>query len=467
VGHRGSGVQFVANNSKTFSHRLSGFAVFLITMSALSPALSVFVLGGEVLKLAGTGAAIAFIAGFFIAVIWSMIYAELGSAFPHAGGEYAGISRVLGPAAGFFDLVASVTAIAPAAALAAMGFATYIKFLVPDISTAPFAGLTLILVAGIAILNIRTNAIITGLFLAVEMAALLALAGAGFLEPARPLIEVLQDPVVPKGGDLISVSPDILALAAISGAYATVGGNQAISFGEEMATPHRSLGWVISAACLIGAAFIAGTMVIVVLGANDLAGILSDDAPLSAFLREKMGPAAAGVISLAVAAAIFNAILAQILASSRLVFSLARDGVGPRPLNNLLVKIHPRFQSPWTATIFLCALAIPLCFIGERALAILTSSVVVFNLGLVSLSVLVGRYRGLTGVTSFAAPLSPLAPIAGIVMALIFIVFDYRDEQSGRVSLFVYGGILAVAMAYYYLKLSRRPGGWTVTDPGI
>jgi amino acid transporter len=84
----------VANNSKTFSHRLSGFAVFLITMSALSPALSVFVLGGEVLKLAGTGAAIAFIAGFFIAVIWSMIYAELGSAFPHAGGEYAGISRV-------------------------------------------------------------------------------------------------------------------------------------------------------------------------------------------------------------------------------------------------------------------------------------------------------------------------------------------------------------------------------------
>ncbi len=457
----------MANNSKTFTHRLSGFEVFLITMSALSPALSVFVLGGEALKMAGTGAAIAFIAGFGVAIIWAMIYAELGAAFPHAGGEYAGIARVLGPGAGFIDMIASVTAIAPAVALSAIGFATYLRFIMPELPAAPIGAATLVVIAAIAILNIRTNAIITGIFLAIEMIALLALAGSGFGEHARSLVDVLRDPVMPQAGEMVAVSPDILALAAISGAYATVGGNQAISFGEEMATPHKSLGWVVATSCLLGAAFIAGPMVIVVLCAHDLPAILSDDAPLIAFLRETMGSTLAGVISLAVAAAIFNALLAQVLANSRLVFSLSRDGVGPASANRLLVKIHPRFQSPWTATLFLCAVAIPLCFIGERALAILTSSVVVFNLGLVSLSILIGRRRRLTGQTSFAGPLYPLFPVMGIIMALVFVVFDYRDEDAGRMSLFVYLGILAIALTYYRFVLSRRPGGWTVTDPGI
>lgn len=76
---------------------LSPFEVLLLTLSALSPVLSVFIGGNGVLHLAGTGAALAFLLGGAFNFLFCLLYSEVAAAFPGAGGIYPSLTRLLGP----------------------------------------------------------------------------------------------------------------------------------------------------------------------------------------------------------------------------------------------------------------------------------------------------------------------------------------------------------------------------------
>ena len=452
---------------KSLVHRLSATHVFLLTMSTLSPALSVFVYGGEILKSAGTGAAIAFLAGIVAALIWGVLYGELGAAFPHAGGEYAGITGTLGATVGFVDIAMLVVVYPVSNALTAVGFTTYLRFLWPDIPIQSTAAAAMAVAGLVGILNIRTNVLITGLFLAAELAALVILTGCGLLHPARSLMETVVHPLSVQAGALSPVTAGMIALAAVSASYATVGGNQAINYGEEMIDARRRMGWVVLGACMIGAVFTAGPMIAVILGAPDLAATLGEDAPLSVFLRQRAGPTVASLVSLAVAMAIFNALLAQILQQSRFLFSLSRDRLWTPSLNTLLTAIHPRFESPWMATLAIALVSIPLCFVGEWTLLVMVSGQAVVGLTLVSLATFVGRRRRSTGVGGFRSPLYPLFPLLGLVVAIAFAVADLLDADTGRPSLLLLGGMLLLAWIYLITVLRKRPSGWSIVEPSL
>jgi amino acid transporter len=90
--------------SPRLHRKLSAFDALLLTLSCISPVFSVYGPGSDVLQHAGTGAAALFLIGIGAAAIWGMVYAELGSAYPYAGGDYVGGGSVLGPAAGFASL---------------------------------------------------------------------------------------------------------------------------------------------------------------------------------------------------------------------------------------------------------------------------------------------------------------------------------------------------------------------------
>ena len=75
--------------------------ILLLTLSAITPACSLYVLVPGIIQQAGTGAFLAMVAAGFIALAMGFVYAELASAFPLAGGEYAMIGRTLGPGTGF------------------------------------------------------------------------------------------------------------------------------------------------------------------------------------------------------------------------------------------------------------------------------------------------------------------------------------------------------------------------------
>jgi amino acid transporter len=78
------------------ARKLSWFGVLMLTLSCLSPVFGVYGFGSDILQHAGTGAAPLFLLGIGTSVVWVLVYAELGSAYPFAGGDYVGVGSILG-----------------------------------------------------------------------------------------------------------------------------------------------------------------------------------------------------------------------------------------------------------------------------------------------------------------------------------------------------------------------------------
>ena len=253
-----------------------------------------------------------------------------------------------------------------------------------------------------------------------------------------------------------------MALAAVNAAYATTGGNQAIGFGEELVRPHRYMGHVVMLAGMIGALTTAVPVIAVTLGAANLPATLGSSAPFSAFFAAAAGPAAGRALSVGVIVALFNALIAEIMFFARLLFSLGRDGIFRPSVSSALASVHAPSGVPRAATLVFAAVTAACCLVGTHALIVFTSGLTVYIFALVSLAVLVGRRRGLTGGRGYwRSPLYPLAPVLGLMLAIGFGIADVLDADAGRPSLLILGAIIAAALAWHHRVLQRRAGGWT------
>ena len=457
-----AGVNQEAPAAGQLHRKLNSFGVLLLTLSCLSPVLSIYGVGSDVLQHAGTGAAVLFMLGIGVAAIWAIVYAELGSAFPYAGGDYVGVGTVLGPAAGFVSLTLWAITMIPASGFLAKVVAVYAADLAPAVPAQAITFGSLAAALAVALLAVRTSTIVTGLFLAIEMLAVLALIVAGMSHPARELTSVIAHPIALNGaGALGPVTLGTLALGGVSAAWATCGGNQAIAFGEELADPHRRMGGVILTAGLIGAFSTAIPIIAVVVGTRDLLGTFANPAPFSAFISSIAGQAAGRALSAGVALAVFNALIAQLMFTARLFFSLGRDEVFHPRINRIVARVDGASGVPRAATLLVSALAAACCLANTHLLIVFTSAQVVYSLGLVSFAVLVGRMKGLSGQPGYwRSPLYPLAPILGLCVALVFAVAELFDADDGRPSILILGAVLLLALVWYHLVLKRRAGGW-------
>jgi amino acid transporter len=442
--------------------QLSGFGVLLLALSCLSPVLSAYGIGSDVLLHAGTGAAGLFLLSIAVALVFGAVYAELGSAYPYAGGDYVGVGSILGGGAGLASMAIWASTAGPQIAFEAKVLADYAGPLAPWAPAEAIVFGSLAAAAAIALLAVRASALITGVFLAVEMAACLALIAAGAWDLGPDAGAILFHPMAldPQGA-LAPVAFGALALGGVSAAYGTVGGNQAIGFGEELRDPHRAMGGVVLVACMLGAAATALPVVAVALGAPDVVAVLRSPTPFTTFMEQVAGPGAARALSLGVSLAIFNAMVATLMYTARLFFSMGRDAIFPGAANRLLAAVHPKTGAPRAATLAVTAFAAGCCLLPSHVLLVFISGLIVFALALVSLAVLVGRRRGLTGKAGFwRSPLYPLAPVAGLAIAATFAAADWADADVGRPSLLVMALVVAAAVLWHRVALSRRQAGW-------
>ena len=432
---------------------LSPAAVMLLTFSALSPVMSVYIGGAGVLRMAGTGAALAFVLGGAVAAILALLFAELGSAFPRTGGPYPSITAVLGPMIGFPFVTLQILTTPAFMSFAALGLADYLRVLSPGLPAMPIVLVSLLAASAIAVLQIRTGALVTGLFLAVEGLALALLIGVALDHPARPVLEVLAHPSCSATASSPPRPWATIGLGVIGAAWASAGANWAMYFGEEMKDAERRIGRVIAWTGVIAGVLIAAPIVLLVASAADLKGVLSAETPIAAYMAQTGGPLAAALVSGGVIVAIFNNMVAQSMGLSRFLYSTGRDGMWPGPVNRVLSTLHPRLRSPVAATVLLGLVAAVLSLAGERVLLVFLSGDV-FTTLLISLAVLVGRRRGRTGMR-FRAPLYPLIPLFGIGLTLVFSYTDWIDKDAGRPSILVLSAIFGLSLLYY--KLRRKP----------
>jgi len=444
--------------------RLKTLGTLLITLSAVSPASSVFIIAPGVIGGAGSGAFWSFLAAGVVGIFMAFVYAELSSAYPLAGGEYAIVARTLGHLPGFLVLGLMMITQLLIVAVIALGVGTYLSVLFPAVHGPTVAAVTCALAAVLAIFDIRLNAWVTGIFLAIEMLALVVVSALGLVHPARPFTDLLAHPVVADGAGVVPASIGVIAVATSVAIFAYNGYGSAVYFGEETQDAPRGIARAILWALGVTVASELVPVTAVLLGAPDLVSLFGAPNQMSYFITARGGSTLNTVISLAVALAIINAVLAILLITSRLVFSSAREQAWPRSANRALSSVHRRFGTPWIATVATGAVCALLCYVDPQLLLVVTGTSIVAAYAALCLAAIVGRRNGSTARAAYRMPWFPAAPILALA-ALGYVVYQNAlDEKIGRPSLLVTAGIV-LASLLYYLGALRRRGTWILHGP--
>ncbi len=438
-------------------------ALFL-TLSSITPAASVFIIAPGVVQQAGTGAVLSFALAAIINVFTALTYAELSSAFPLTGGEYAIVARLLGPFPGFIILGVNFATLTLTTAVVAMGLGNYLGVLLPDLSPVVAGVGCVVFTTLCGILNIRTNAIVTGVFLLIEMLALITLSTLGFLHVSRPFMDFITHPMHLDGGVLAPVSIGALGLATVVANFAYNGYGNAVYLGEEMHDAPKHVGRTILLALLIGGVAEVIPIVAVLLGTPDLSALLGSQNMFSDFIRARGGDTLNTIVSLGIALAIVNANIAFLIMVARQLFSSGRDHVWSKSVNRALVRVHKRFHSPWVATLVCGFMAALGCLIPMNFLLVLTGTGIIVIYAALCFAVIAGRRKGKTAHGHYRMPWYPWPPIIALIGLGYVIYANTLDPDVGLPSLIATGGMMLVAALYYVLVLRRR-GKWVLRGP--
>lgn len=453
-----------AHEAPKFTRSLSGFGVIILTLSVLSPGVSVLVSGGSILQAAGTGTVLAFIVGSLVCYCQTAMIAELGAAYPTAGYDYAAIGHAIGDWAGATTYIASIFSIPLFLSTSAVGIAIYLQPFGIPLSANGITFVTVGLITVLALLNIRSNEAITGIFMLIEIVALLLIAAVGVVHAQPASLPTILHPIRLQDAAWVPAGIAITGIAVNNASWALAGSSQALMFSEDMRRPER-IGRIIMIAFAITVVLETAPMVGVIIGSHDLRSVLGSGSPFETFLAQYLPSLFLKLISLSIAIAIFNACLAGCVGIGRNVFSMGRTRLFAPMINRALLQLIPRTDAPWVAILLIGATTALATYIPLYFKVLLLSG----NYTIISMfyvwGVLAGRRSGRTGVGRYKTPAYPLIPLIGIVIVIGEVIVLWLDPESGRKSLFACSGIYVLGYCYYRFVLKRRPEGWVMTGP--
>lgn len=429
-----------------------------LVLSDITPTASLLIIGTVVIATAGTGSLAAYLIGGFLAIMVALCMGELGSMFPVAGGLFSIVTRVLGKPIGFLAMLDYMGQAIFLPASVAIGIGVYISVFNSSIPSNLAAAIVMILVTGVALLAIRFNAILTGFFLALESAVVLALAVSGLVHLQQPL-SIVTHPVMTNGkGGLTDVGLG-LVIAAIAVAMFSVNGyDSAINFSEETEGAAKHIGRAVVVAASIGVALEVGTFLLVFFGISDVAKFVASSTPLLDAAKNSFGTTFYNIVAIGAIIAIFNASLAITLQFARIVWAAGRDRAWPGVISDWIGKVEPKRGAPWVATLIVGALATILSFQGSLiAVVTFTAVLLIVLYGLICISALVSRYTQKDLPRPWRMPLWPAPPIIGLVGVAVAL------SQQKINDLLLVAGIFVAGLIYYYAFI--RPRGdryWNV-----
>jgi amino acid transporter len=449
----------------SFNRSMKMIGCLLITLSSVTPASSIFVIVPGIVAQAGTGALLSFVAAAFVSLLIAYVYAELASAFPLTGGEYAIVGRTLGPLAGFIILGVNMVVLLLNISVVALGLGSYINIVLPGTSVVADGLFCVVFTTLCALLNVRTNALITGAFLMLELLALVVVTVLGVLFPARSFLGMLAHPVYANAAGHLAPTPiGMIGLATSVAIFAFYGYGNAVYLGEETHDAPRHVARAVLWALVISVVSQALPLAAALWGAPDLKAMFGSENMFVDFVRARGGSALGNVINLSVALAIINADIAVVVLVSRMLFSSGRDHVWAAPVNRLLTRVSPRFGSPWAATLVTGALASVLCFVSLDLLLVITGTTIVVVYGTLCAAVIAGRRTGSTSHAFYRMPFYPWPPVLALVVLAYVVYTNCLDPKVGQPSL-VAAAVIILASAAYYKFVLRRRGDWVLHAP--
>ena len=334
----------------------------------------VFLVASDMARIVGSATLVfvAWIVGGFIVLCGAFCYAELGAAFPRAGGPYVYLNRGLGPLWGFlFGWMSSFLERPVAMATLAAGFLRFAGFLFPIVSTPlfrghvgshefiftaaqPLAAFVVLLVTGINYLSARMSGAIQIFLTCLKIGTILAIVIAGVLLGQHHASRAI--PVVQHWG-WGTIAAVLTALVPAMWAYN--GFNDLGDLGEEIVQPQKN----IPIAIILGLLTVGGLYLlanVVYFHTLPFAEIAASQHVASDVVRSFAGSRGAAWLTVAMAVSALGALHVVIMTGARIPYAMARDGA----FFQFAKHIQPSFHTPSGSLIFLGVLAALLALTG-------------------------------------------------------------------------------------------------------
>src|SRR6266481_195830 len=335
----------------------------------------IFLVTSDMARAVGTATLVfaAWIIGGLIVLCGAFCYAELGAAFPEAGGPYVYLNRGLGPLWGFlFGWMSSFLERPVGMATLAAGFLRFLGFLFPVVTVPlftchigridftftaaqPLAALVVVAVTAINYLSVRMGGAIQIVLTSLKIGAIALIVIAGVLFGKQHGLEAA--PQVTHLG-LGTISGFLTALVPAMWAYN--GFNDLGGVGEEIMHPQKN----IPRAILLGLLTVGGLYLlanVVYLRTLPFATLMQSQHVASDVVQSFAGSRGATWLTVAMAISALGALHVVVLTGARIPYAMARDGV----FFPFAKRIHPSFRTPSGALLFLGSIAALLALSGS------------------------------------------------------------------------------------------------------
>jgi basic amino acid/polyamine antiporter, APA family len=315
----------------------------------------------------------AWILGGLIVLFGAFCYAELGAAFPKAGGPYVYLSRGLGPLWGFlFGWMSSFLERPVAMATLAAGFVRFLAFLLPvaakplfvvqfgrydfRFTTAqPLAAVVVVMVTAVNYFSVRMGGAIQVLLTSVKLATILIIVVGGLLLGTKNTSEAAML-ATPLGLGTIGA----LLTALVPAMWAYNGFNDLGDLGEEILRPQKNIPRAIILGLLtVGGLYLAAN--VVYFHVLPFRSVAASQHVASDVVESFAGSRGAAWLTVAMAVSALGALHVVVLTGARIPYAMARDGV----FFHFAARIHPSFRTPSGALLFLGSMAVLLALSGS------------------------------------------------------------------------------------------------------
>ncbi|WP_311210774.1 MULTISPECIES: APC family permease [unclassified Aeromicrobium] len=398
---------------------------------------------------------LSFVIGVTVALLTGFAYAELITKYPQAAGAALYTHKAFGNRFLTFMVTFCLLAatIAAAGTLARVFGGTYFTSFVEGV---PVTLVAILFIVALSLLNFRgiTESVWTNMIMTIiETTGLLIILAVGAVVVAEGDAN-LEQPFQLNDGN-----PAVVVLSGVALAFfAMTGFENAANIAEETQDPTRNF-----PKALLGGMTLAGVLYMViafiasmVAPIDELAANEGRDGSLLTVVQAGPIPVPEMVFSAIALVAVTNTTLVSLVAQSRIVYGMARQGIVPR----VFARTHATRRTPWVSIIFTAGLV---CLLLASAdvdrLAEVTVVFLIIVYGMVCLAAI--KLRG-TAVDHdhYSAP--ALILYTGVVANVAILIYTVRDDPA---TLRWCGAILAIGVAVYFLNAFAMKADPHSSDP--
>ncbi len=394
--------------------------------------------------------------GGLVSLVGALVFAEIGSVHPRAGGYYRVVADCYHPALAFsLNWAQTLMQGAGAAGVAFIGAEYLVGLLLPPERRGGSSVLLVALVLMLVLLLLNGLGIRVGAgtqnvlsMLKIAMIAGLAAAALALAPKATAVAETARAPAIPAAG---------LAAALIPVFYAYGGYHMTMNLGADVKDARRRFPLAVTAGMLtvVGLYLVLNFAYVRSLGAG---GVAASKLVAAALARASLGAAGEAVVSALIFLSAAGFVNATVLQMPRSYYAMAEDGVLPR----VFLRVQPRSQVSMAGLLlFGATMLVPAFLLGsfEKLLnyVIFTD---MLTLVVVSSTLFALRRRGEGGAGAFRIPGFPVLPT--LYVLALFAVAAHVAVTEPRLAL---AGTAILVTGWPLFLLGKRLSGRTAEAP--